>query len=136
MFIGLALLCDDYFIPCLERICKVLHLQPDVAGATFMAAGSSAPELTTTLVGVFNAKDDIGLGAVVGSADFNIMLVVSVSALFAKQVIYLNCYESRILIIVYGLYVLLMHYNPRIDAFWRVWCREHPTFCPPAIHAD
>lgn len=164
MFIGLALLCDDYFIPCLERICKVLHLQPDVAGATFMAAGSSAPELATTLVGVFIAKDDIGLGAVVGSADFNIMLVVSVSALFAKQVIYLNWwplvrdsavyllsiillalviydelvywYESGILIIVYGLYVLLMYYNPRIDAFWRVWCREHPTFCPRAIHAD
>lgn len=68
MFIGLALLCDDYFIPCLERICEglfnfsrymyfiVLHLQPDVAGATFMAAGSSAPELATTLVGVFIAK--------------------------------------------------------------------------------
>ncbi|CAI2727513.1 unnamed protein product [Schistosoma spindalis] len=164
MFIGLALLCDDYFIPCLERICEVLHLQPDVAGATFMAAGSSAPELATTLVGVFIAKDDIGLGAVVGSADFNIMLVVSVSALFAKQVIYLNWwplvrdsavyllsiillalviydelvywYESGILIIVYGLYVLLMYYNPRIDAFWRIWCREHPTFCPRAIHSD
>ncbi|CAH8527471.1 unnamed protein product [Schistosoma margrebowiei] len=164
MFIGLALLCDDYFIPCLERICEVLHLQPDVAGATFMAAGSSAPELATTLVGVFIAKDDIGLGAVVGSADFNIMLVVSVSALFAKQVIYLNWwplvrdsavyllsiillalviydelvywYESGIFIIVYGLYVLLMYYNPRIDAFWRIWCREHPTFCPRAIHSD
>ncbi|CAH8488875.1 unnamed protein product [Schistosoma turkestanicum] len=164
MFIGLALLCDEYFIPCLERICEVLHLQPDVAGATFMAAGSSAPELATTLVGVFIAKDDIGLGAVVGSADFNIMLVVSVSALFAKQVIYLNWwplvrdsavyllsiillalviydelvywYESAIFILVYGLYVLLMYYNPRIDAFWRVWCREHPTFCPRAIHAD
>ncbi|CAH8531573.1 unnamed protein product [Schistosoma haematobium] len=164
MFIGLALLCDEYFIPCLERICEVLHLQPDVAGATFMAAGSSAPELATTLVGVFIAKDDIGLGAVVGSADFNIMLVVSVSALFAKQVIYLNWwplvrdsavyllsiillalviydelvywYESGILIIVYGLYVLLMYYNPRIDAFWRIWCREHPTFCPRAIHSD
>ncbi|RTG80896.1 solute carrier family 24 (sodium/potassium/calcium exchanger), member 4 [Schistosoma bovis] len=118
MFIGLALLCDDYFIPCLERICEVLHLQPDVAGATFMAAGSSAPELATTLVGVFIAKDDIGLGAVVGSADFNIM------------------YESGIFIIVYGLYVLLMYYNPRIDAFWRIWCREHPTFCPRAIHSD
>ncbi|CAH8515838.1 unnamed protein product [Schistosoma intercalatum] len=164
MFVGLALLCDDYFIPCLERICEVLHLQPDVAGATFMAAGSSAPELATTLVGVFIAKDDIGLGAVVGSADFNIMLVVSVSALFAKQVIYLNWwplvrdsavyllsiillalviydelvywYESGIFIIVYGLYVLLMYYNPRIDAFWRIWCREHPTFCPRAIHSD
>nr|CAH8843143.1 unnamed protein product [Trichobilharzia regenti] len=164
MFVGLALLCDEYFIPGLERICEVLNLQPDVAGATFMAAGSSAPELATTLVGVFIAKDDIGLGAVVGSADFNIMLVISVSALFAKQVIYLNwwplvrdsavyllsiillawviCdgfiywYESTVLIIVYCLYVLLMYYNPRVDAFWRVWCREHPTCCPRAIHTD
>lgn len=29
-----------------------------------------------------------------------------------------------------------MYYNPRIDAFWRIWCREHPTFCPRAIHSD
>ncbi|KAF6769587.1 hypothetical protein AHF37_11802 [Paragonimus kellicotti] len=56
MFIALAILCDDYFIPCLERICEALNLQPDVAGATFMAAGSSAPELATTVVGVFIAK--------------------------------------------------------------------------------
>ncbi|VDQ06406.1 unnamed protein product [Trichobilharzia regenti] len=93
MFVGLALLCDEYFIPGLERI--FLNLQPDVAGATFMAAGSSAPELATTLVGVFIAKDDIGLGAVVGSADFNIMLVISVSALFAKQVIYSHFFVCR-----------------------------------------
>jgi Ca2+/Na+ antiporter len=33
-----------------------LHLSADVAGATFMAAGSSAPELATTIVGVFIAK--------------------------------------------------------------------------------
>ncbi len=31
-------------------------MQPDVAGATFMAAGSSAPELATALIGVFIAK--------------------------------------------------------------------------------
>lgn len=28
----------------------------DVAGATFMAAGSSAPELATAMIGVFIAK--------------------------------------------------------------------------------
>ncbi len=31
-------------------------LSPDVAGATFMAAGSSAPELATAVIGVFVAK--------------------------------------------------------------------------------
>lgn len=35
-------------------------MSPDVAGATFMAAGSSAPELATVIIGVFFAKDDIG----------------------------------------------------------------------------
>jgi hypothetical protein len=38
-----------------------LKLSPDVAGATFMAAGSSAPELATVVIGVFFAKDDIGV---------------------------------------------------------------------------
>ena len=38
-----------------------MKLSPDVAGATFMAAGSSAPELATVVIGVFFAKDDIGM---------------------------------------------------------------------------
>ena len=33
-----------------------MNLSPDVAGATFMAAGSSAPELATSVIGVFVAK--------------------------------------------------------------------------------
>lgn len=55
-----------------------LKLSPDVAGATFMAAGSSAPELATVVIGVFFAKDDIGVSGVIGSAVFNIMFVISV----------------------------------------------------------
>lgn len=33
----------------------------------FMAAGSSAPELATVIIGVFFAKDDIGVSGVIGS---------------------------------------------------------------------
>ena len=42
---GIAIVCDDYFVSSLEKICDKLNLSEDVAGATFMAAGSSAPEL-------------------------------------------------------------------------------------------
>lgn len=38
-FLGLAIVCDDYFVSSLDRICEELRLSPDVAGATFMAAG-------------------------------------------------------------------------------------------------
>lgn len=67
-----------------------LKLSPDVAGATFMAAGSSAPELATVVIGVFFAKDDIGISGVIGSAVFNIMFVISVCALCSGTVCQLN----------------------------------------------
>ncbi|XP_064629982.1 sodium/potassium/calcium exchanger 3-like isoform X2 [Lineus longissimus] len=145
MFLALALACDDYFVPSLERISDALDLQSDVAGATFMAAGSSAPELATAVIGVFIAKDDIGLGAVVGSAIFNIMFVISVCALFAGMVVYLHWwplfrdsifylisiialtvsiydeyvqwYEAWALLILYFLYIILMFFNPRLEKF-------------------
>lgn len=78
MFVGLAVVCDEYFVASLDRICEgsfptqafapnylfvcclELKMSPDVAGATFMAAGSSAPELATVIIGVFYAEDDIG----------------------------------------------------------------------------
>ena len=66
MFGALAVVCDDYFVASLERICEGLKLKSDVAGATFMAAGSSAPEFFTSVIGVFITKGDIGLGTVVG----------------------------------------------------------------------
>ena len=56
MFLGLSIVCDDYFVPALERMVESLQMSQDVAGATFMAAGSSAPELATAVIGVFIAK--------------------------------------------------------------------------------
>ena len=49
-----------YFLPVINLasflfLFVVLGLQSDVAGATFMAAGSSAPELFTSFIGEFTA---------------------------------------------------------------------------------
>ena len=41
LIVALGMICDDYFVPVLEIICDALNLKPDVAGATFMAAGES-----------------------------------------------------------------------------------------------
>lgn len=68
MFYSLALVCEKYFIPSLEEFSQRLNLSDDVAGATLMSAGSSAPELFTAILGVFIAKGDVGTGAIVGSA--------------------------------------------------------------------
>ena len=82
-FLGLAIICDDYFVESLEVISETLGLSEDVAGATFMAAGSSAPELFTAIVTVLITGGSEGLGAIVGSAVFNIMVIVGLTAVVA-----------------------------------------------------
>ncbi|XP_026322939.1 probable sodium/potassium/calcium exchanger CG1090 isoform X2 [Hyposmocoma kahamanoa] len=107
-FIGLAIVCDEYFVSSLDRICEELKLAPDVAGATFMAAGSSAPELATVVIGVFCAQDDIGVSGVIGSAVFNIMFVISVCALCAGTVSHLNWWPLCRDCFFYAISILVM----------------------------
>ena len=64
MFIGLAIIADDFFVPALDVLSEKLNLSDDVAGATLMAAGGSAPELFTSAIGTF-IRSDVGFGAIV-----------------------------------------------------------------------
>uniref|UniRef100_A0A8C9ZM10 Solute carrier family 24 member 4 n=1 Tax=Sander lucioperca TaxID=283035 RepID=A0A8C9ZM10_SANLU len=90
MFLALAITCDEYFVTSLEKICEKLDLSEDVAGATFMAAGSSAPELFASVIGVFITHGDVGVGTIVGSAVFNILCIIGVCGIFAGQVVILT----------------------------------------------
>ncbi|XP_037799383.1 sodium/potassium/calcium exchanger Nckx30C-like isoform X1 [Penaeus monodon] len=87
MFVALAIVCDEFFVPALDVIIEKLQISEDVAGATFMAAGGSAPELFTSVIGVFISFDDVGIGTIVGSAVFNILFVIAMCVLFSKTVL-------------------------------------------------
>ncbi|XP_077988612.1 sodium/potassium/calcium exchanger 5-like [Glandiceps talaboti] len=142
MVYGLMVVCESYFVPSLKCICHILHLQPNVAGATFMAIGTSAPEFFTAIIGSTIAKDNIGLGTMVGSAAFNLTFLIGFISLATGEVAHLSkwplirdsvCYvfsvaivsivildrkvywyEALILIILYGMYILLMYFNPNL----------------------
>jgi Ca2+/Na+ antiporter len=51
---------------------------------TINLLGSSAPELATVVIGVFFAKDDIGISGVIGSAVFNSKYKIQQWKEFAK----------------------------------------------------
>lgn len=82
---ALAAICDTYFVPSLQLISNKLGLSSDVAGATFMAAGTSSPEFFESIVGSFITEGDIGIGTIVGSAVFNILAVVAVCGLLSGK---------------------------------------------------
>lgn len=139
MFVALAVVCDEFFVPSLDVIIEKLAIPDDVAGATFMAAGGSAPELFTSIIGVFVSFDDVGIGTIVGSAVFNILFVIGMCALFSKTVLsltwwplfrdctfysvsllaliyffkdnYIYWYEALVLFTFYLLYVSFMKWN-------------------------
>lgn len=155
MFGALAVVCDDYFVASLERICEGLKLKSDVAGATFMAAGSSAPEFFTSVIGVFITKGDIGLGTIVGSAVFNILFIVAICGLFSGCVLKLSwwplmrdCiyyllsiaalvvitydkevhwYEALVLVLMYIFYVLIMYFNTKLEDFFTGLFNKEPV---------
>jgi K+-dependent Na+/Ca+ exchanger-like protein len=143
-FLGLAIVCDDWFVPSLEKISEKLNLSADVAGATFLAAGSSAPELFTSMADTFGAGSNIGLGTIVGSAMFNILIIVAMAAASTTETLNIDwkpvvrdCsfytvsvlelliffndgqilwWEGLIMTISYGLYILFMVFNAKIFA--------------------
>lgn len=51
LFLCISILCVEHFMPSLDQMSRKLGLSEDVAGATLMAIGSSAPELFTSIIG-------------------------------------------------------------------------------------
>lgn len=80
----LAIVTDEFFITSLDQISQRFNLSSDVAGASLMAMGSSAPELAIALLALFKGggeHSDLGIGTIVGSAVFNILVITGVSAI-------------------------------------------------------
>uniref|UniRef100_H3CSM5 Sodium/potassium/calcium exchanger 1 n=1 Tax=Tetraodon nigroviridis TaxID=99883 RepID=H3CSM5_TETNG len=153
MFIALAIVCDEFFVPALGVITHKLAISDDVAGATFMAAGGSAPELFTSLIGVFIAHSNVGIGTIVGSAVFNILFVIGMCALFSREVLHLTWWplfrdvsfyildlvmlivffldnvimwwESMMLVGGYTVYVIFMKFNVQIERAFKTQLYKH-----------
>lgn len=153
MFIALAIVCDEFFVPALGVITDKLAISDDVAGATFMAAGGSAPELFTSLIGVFIAHSNVGIGTIVGSAVFNILFVIGMCALFSREVLHLTWWplfrdvsfyildlimliiffldnvimwwESMMLVGGYTIYVIFMKFNVQLERAFKTLLHKH-----------
>lgn len=83
----LAIITDEFFIVSLDETARRLKMPSDVAGASLMAAGSSAPELFIALMAVYlgGAHSDVGIGTIVGSAIFNILVITGAAAVIAGK---------------------------------------------------
>ncbi|MFH1379749.1 MAG: calcium/sodium antiporter [bacterium] len=78
-FIGLFL-GGKWIVEGAEHIAVRLGLSQSFVGFTIVAAGTSFPELATSIVATYKKNMDIAVGNVVGSNIFNIFLILGISA--------------------------------------------------------
>lgn len=79
---GLAALVwgGDKFVDGASGIAAGLGVSEAVIGLTIVAAGTSLPELATSIVAATKGKADLAVGNVIGSNIFNVLMVLGVSA--------------------------------------------------------
>ncbi|MDZ7680118.1 MAG: hypothetical protein U5J63_00055 [Fodinibius sp.] len=84
---GLALLVmgSRWFVDAAVRIADSLGLSELVIGLTIVAAGTSMPEVVTSVIAAIRGERDIAVGNVVGSNILNILAVLGLSGLVAPS---------------------------------------------------
>ncbi|XP_025406687.1 sodium/potassium/calcium exchanger 5-like [Sipha flava] len=153
-FLFLGVVCNRYLVPCIHIISHRMKLSQDVAGASVMAAAVACPELFVNILATFFTEGDVGIGTVVGTGLFNILLVPGLCIIMANQktihleswpitrdvLMYLltisllvwslsdnkvYAYESFVLISVYLLYLLILSYSSYFEKIFKcISCQE------------
>ena len=70
----------ELFINNITTIARMMNISESVISITIVAAGTSLPELATSVVAMIKGKNDIALGNVIGSNISNVFLVLCASA--------------------------------------------------------
>ena len=84
-----------------------LGVSEKIIGLTIVAAGTSLPELATSIVAAMKRNADIAIGNIVGSNIFNIFLILGVSGLI-RPLSYTASFNTDIYLLCAGTIFLFL----------------------------
>lgn len=79
--LGLLIVGARFFVLGAVDLAHVWGVSEAIIGLTIVSAGTSMPELATSMVAAFRKQEDIAIGNIVGSNIFNILAILGVSGL-------------------------------------------------------
>ena len=84
---GLALLVlgSRWLVEAALTIARAIGISELIVGLTIVAAGTSLPEVATSVIAALRGQRDIAVGNVVGSCTFNVLAVLGLSSLVAPN---------------------------------------------------
>lgn len=83
--LGLLVLGSRLLVASASTVARALDLSELVIGLTVVAAGTSLPEVATSVMAALRGERDIAVGNVIGSSIFNILGVLGLSSVVAPE---------------------------------------------------
>lgn len=81
------------------KIAQLFGASEKLIGITIISAGTSLPELVTSVVAAFRKKSDIAIGNIIGSNIFNIFFILGISSLITP-IKYNSSFNFDILLLI------------------------------------
>jgi cation:H+ antiporter len=83
--LGMLVLGSTLLVEAAIAVARAMGVSELVVGLTIVAAGTSLPEVATSIMATIRGERDIAIGNVVGSNTFNILAVLGASSLVAQK---------------------------------------------------
>ena len=109
--LGLILSGANFLTDGAAALAKRFNISSLVIGLTIVAFGTSAPELTVSIVSAINGSAELSIGNVVGSNIFNILMIVGVTAVVAPITITKGTLTKEIPLAILSCVVVLICAN-------------------------
>ena len=108
LFCGLVVLVvgAELLVNGASKVAGILGISPLIIGLTIVAYGTSAPEMSVSVMASFSGRADIAVGNAVGSNIFNTLLILGLSSLITPLVVAKQIIRSDVPIVI-GVSVLL-----------------------------
>ena len=98
------------------NIAETLGLSQLVIGVVIVAIGTSLPELITSIIAIAKKQTDIGVGNIVGSNIYNILLILGVSSAIVGIPVVPDVFSNYYIMIAFSL-VLFIGFRKSIPRF-------------------
>ena len=102
LYIGSILTVDNAVV-----IATEFGLSEKIIGLTVIAIGTSLPELITSIIAIRKGHTDIGIGNIIGSNIYNVLMIMGVGASLGGILITTDVYVDYAIMIIFGLSLLI-----------------------------
>ena len=102
LYIGSILTVDNAVVLATE-----FGLSEKIIGLTVIAIGTSLPELITSIIAIRKGHSDIGIGNIIGSNIYNVLMIMGVGASLGGILITTDVYVDYAIMIIFGLSLLI-----------------------------